>query len=578
MAKVHLLPPDIVSKIAAGEVIERPASVVKELLENSLDAGAGTIDIYLEHAGKKLITLRDSGTGIDPDDLEKIFLRHATSKIDNIGDLFAVDSLGFRGEALYSIAAVADVQLQSKTAEHDTGWLIHVRGGEKKEKRPVSMNQGTHIDIRELFFNTPARKKFLKTDSTELGQIIRICTPYALLRPDIRMTLMNHTRVLIDTPAQKTIPERIESLLKLDAKHVIETGYERPEGDLVLSLFLGDINVRRPRKDLQYLFVNGRPVANHTLSFHLNQIYRHLLPPGVHPFFIVSLSLPPSELDVNVHPTKREVKLKHETEIIRILRRVCENALVSDSKAKQAAQPFTLREPSVEGLRGEEAETAGVSPDPAANTPPRQYTLDTATPSSTPAAPAPGRLKDLLTAARYIGPFRKKYLLFEADRSLLIIDQHAAQERITYEQLLTQASRGRVESQRLLEPVLVRVSAQEILLWEILESKLEKLGFSTTKWSPDTLAVHAHPALITEAEIALRNLLTKEERTGFNLENLARRACKDSLTAGYRMDPAQAKFIMRQLCSCADPFVCPHGRPTVAEIREHTFEREFLRR
>jgi len=565
MTKVHILPPEVISKIAAGEIIERPASVVKELLENSLDAEAKTIEISVKQAGKTSIRIKDTGTGIEPDDIEKIFHRHSTSKIHNIHDLFAIRSMGFRGEALYSIAAVSDILLRSKTKSNDTGWEIHLRGGEKIDMRPVSMLEGTEIEIKELFFNTPARKKFLKSDTTELQQILNLVLPYTILYPEHRFSLVHNNKSMLDLPPEENHTNRIKKALNLEPKHIIARKESFLDKDISIELLLGDINIQRARKDMQFIYVNKRPVQNSFLRFHLNQVYRLIFPSSVHPFFSIHLTLPPENIDVNIHPTKREVKIKNESSLAPLLRALCEGTLLSHGKPKEMKDAFFHIE------HGTKAESQKINDGGSCE----QQIIFSQEKFSIPREQ--DNLRHKLLNASYIGSFLNKYLFFESGTSLLVIDQHAAQERITYEQLTQEIQSGHIEIQRLLTPFIMALSPQEMLAWENLKDVLEKMGFETTLWDNANIALHTHPQLIKKLETALRNILSGEDFKAFDMDTLARRACKNSLMAGDKMAQEEVRYLHNRLLKCHDPFICPHGRPTVMEIKDKTFEREFLR-
>lgn len=579
MGKVHVLPAEIISKIAAGEVIERPASVVKELVENSLDANADSIEIHLKLAGKKLIRIKDTGTGIDTDDIEKIFLRHSTSKISALGDLDKIGTLGFRGEALYSIAAISDIILRSKTQTADTGWEINVRGNQNLSSRPAGLSHGTEIEVKELFFNTPARKKFLKPDTTELKQILNTFIPYTILFPHARFLLTNNAKILLDISPQENHIQRIQKVLNLNPENLIETKQEIPETGITLHLILGDINIQRPNRNLQFIFINGRPVENRNLSIQINQAYRLILPDGVNPFFSVFIKMPPQDIDVNVHPTKRQVKLKNDFQIASHIRGVCENTLMSYGKAKEINESLCQIKPQPIQYPAEEFFSAQFAKD----NPQTQYTV-----FSRPTQPIESGkeelflsnnslLKERLKEARYIGTFLKKYLFFEITDSLLIMDQHAAHERITYEKLKQQLDTGKIEIQRLLTPILIKTTPQEMLVWNETNAKIEELGFSTSLWDNGTIAIHCHPRLINNPETAARNLLCEKNQNVYDLDALIRRACRQSVMCGDSLKKEQAEFLRGQLLKCADPFTCPHGRPTVIEIKEGFLNRQFLR-
>ncbi|OQX87421.1 MAG: hypothetical protein B6D55_03480 [Candidatus Omnitrophica bacterium 4484_70.2] len=601
MAKVQILPPEIVNKIAAGEVIERPASVVKELIENAIDAHTTSIELNLKQSGKTLIHIKDTGVGIDPDDMEKIFLRHATSKIYHLNDLYRINSLGFRGEALYSIAAISDITLRSKPSHQDVGWEIHLRGGEKQEFKPISMPAGTEVIVKELFFNTPARRKFLKSNVTELHHIFNTCVPYILQHYQCRFLITHNNREVINLPPHQDVLDRIVHTLQINREDLLYRECQLPEENLSFSLILGDINIQRPRRDMQFIFVNNRPVQNKLLSFYLNQVYQTFIPSDANPFFCIFLSLPGSDVDVNVHPTKREVKLKKGQRIATILSKVCEETLLSYGKARRVSTSLYLSQDSSSSTQQKNQ----YLPNSQEERPASQYVLsdhksystyrpyegksinrgDEDSSSVVPLSSQPSdipqqlSLRRKLKEAHYIGSFLKKYLLFETTSSLLIVDQHAAQERITYETILSQVNEGGLQVQYLVNPILIPISAQEKIIWEAMQKKLEELGFSTTQWNEETIALHSSPSLIKNPAAALRNLLSGDESLlRADNETLIRRACRNSLMAGYEVVKEQAEFIRDQLLSCKIPFSCPHGRPTVVEIDQHTLDKEFFRR
>ncbi|MFH1790814.1 MAG: DNA mismatch repair endonuclease MutL [Candidatus Omnitrophota bacterium] len=585
MTNVNILSPEVISKIAAGEVIERPASCVKELLENALDAGTGSVELSLKNAGKTLISLKDTGRGIYSDDIEKVFMRHSTSKIKDIVDLDAINSLGFRGEALYSIGAISDVILRSRTPTDDNGWEIHVMGGKNLGVKPVSMEPGTDIEIRELFFNTPARRKFMKADAAEMSQILAVFTPYALLYPSIRFLLTHNGKSVIDLGKAPSHIDRIADALHLKKGHIIEAYRKSDDGSVSVRLFLGDINIQRPRRDLQYLFINSRPVQNFSVPFHMNQVYRLLLPQDVHPFFAAFVDMPPGDLDVNVHPAKREVRIRDDKELIRTVRHLCEHALMTAGKPKMLSDDWMKAVPASSGTA---ALDAGAPPSGQAGTeekPERQYVLhlgakrDTTgeDPESRGQAAGPDSLKAKLSGARYIGAFIKKYLLFEAGQSLILVDQHAAQERVAFERLLCQINSNSVETQQLLAPYVLSLNTEEMLAWKDLGKILEGIGFQTTMFDRECIAVHSHPVLISNPELAVRSILAGIKVEKCDNEKLSRWACRSSVMAGDSMPDEGAALLRDQLLKCNDPFTCPHGRPTLIEMDDKFLSRQFLR-
>ena len=594
--KVHLLPEEIISKIAAGEVIERPASVVKELIENSIDAGTTSLEIHLKEAGKTLIHIKDTGTGIEKDDIETIFLRHSTSKIKSLSDLDTIDSLGFRGEALYSIAAIADVTLKSRTRNQDTGWEIHIRGGKKLDLKPCAMGVGTELEVRELFFNTPARRKFLKSNTTELNQILNLVIPYALLHPACRFLVTHQEKTLLDLQSVHSSKERIAQTLHLDEECLIETQHKNPDKNLSVRMLLGNINIKRSQRDMQFIYINGRPVQSKSISFHMNQIYQLIFPPQVYPFFAVFIEIEPSEIDVNIHPTKREVKIRNEYELATMLHSMAEHALMSAGEAKQVTESQghnatrkSIVEKAIAGAQGSKLdfdahsnEAVGVSTPPSYEPysfprMPQETQQTLFVPKDDLPTGRQENLQSRLSRSRFIGPLINKFLLFEVDRSLFVVDQHAAQERIAYEYFIKQMDSGKVEAQQLLSPILMKLSPQELLIWEEVKEKLDEIGLSCTLWDNETIALHSYPQLLKNPEPAVRHLLSGDNISHCNHETIARRACRSSVMAGDTMNKDQAEYQRSQLIKCRDPFTCPHGRPTVIELSEKFLDKQFLR-
>ncbi len=595
MPKVHTLSPDIVSKIAAGEVIERPASVVKELLENALDAGSKSIELHLKQAGRSLIHIKDTGSGIAEDDIENIFQRHATSKITSLDDLFNIHSLGFRGEALYSIAAIADVTLRSKTVGQDMGWEIHLRGGERLNRKPIVMNAGTELEIKELFFNTPARRKFLKSDTAEMNQILSTFTPYCLLYPQLRFLLTHQGRKLVDLQPTKNHKQRVAEALNLEPSHLLEAKREITEEKIALHMILGDINVARSRRDLQFIFINNRPVQNKSIGYHMNEIFRLIMPQGQYPFFAVFIQYPGDEIDVNIHPTKREVKIQNEKLVASLLRRLCEETLMTTGSMKSAETPMEqttgesiLHKAIFETAKREKFLNERIPSEMFEETeqknpfkPTEQHSFPNADYASAFEEnlfqQKQQNLKGKLQQAQFIGTLIDKFLLFESGKSLLVVDQHAAQERITFELLIKQMENSRVEVQHLLAPYLIKLTLTDMLIWEEAKDQFEELGFSTTQFNENTIAIHTYPVLIKDPAKAFKDIIAGEHPARSDHESLARRACRASIMAGDSLGKEQAEFMREQLLKTRDPYTCPHGRPTIIEMSEAFLDKQFLR-
>jgi DNA mismatch repair protein MutL len=560
MTQVNILPPDVIAKIAAGEAVDRPASVVKELLENAIDAGATSIEIHLKDAGRELIHIKDNGSGIARVDLEKIFQRHATSKISAIEDLESLHSMGFRGEALYSIAAVSDVTLSTRVSQED-GWQIHIRGGVRQNLEPAALSKaGTDIKVAELFFNTPARRKFLKNNASELHQVLNIVLPYTLVYPQIRFALTHAGKSLLDLRPAPSCLDRAAAALNVKMDQLLETDQEFVEDKIRVKMILGNINIQRPRRDLQFIFINDRPVESKNLSFNLNDVYKLILPPGIYGAFIVNITLDPANVDVNIHPTKREVRIKDEGMLIRVLRRMVEYQLMQKGGAKQFSTTSTS------GVEEVSFPNASVG-NPVMDDTMRDFQL----------FGEDNTLRSKFTRARFVGSFLQKFLIFEADESLLIVDQHAAQERIMFEKFKNQIDNAAIESQPLLTPLLLKLTLQEKIVWEELQEKLTDAGIETTQFDDDTIAVQTQPLLLKNIENVVRTLLAGADAPRMDHAALARRACKASIVAGDKLDISQAEHQRKQLLECKDPFTCPHGRPTLIEVTQDFLDRQFLR-
>jgi DNA mismatch repair protein MutL len=583
MNKVQVLPSDVIAKIAAGEVIERPASVVKECVENSLDAGATSIEVHLKDAGKQLIHIKDNGHGIGHADLENLFQRHATSKISAIDDLETLNSLGFRGEALFSIGSIADVVLTSQAKDDPMGWQLHVRGGERMASQPAATSgAGTEIKISEIFFNTPARKKFLKSNTSELNAVVETFLPYTLLNPIVNFKLTHAGRNILDLKPSNSVKERIARSLNLEAKHLIEAEQRFEDEGITIRMVLGNINVQRTRRDLQYIFVNGRPVQSRTLGFHLNDIYRLILPPSVYPFFAVFIELDPAAIDVNIHPAKREVKIANEGRLVSFIRHMVEHTLMTQGDVRSVGGPagaISQGIPSEQLIYTPGQEQGFFNPAKFFETQTEQHsgerTLAQAEDHLFPSLQETMQAK--FGRSRYIGSFINKYLLWESDDSLLLVDQHAAQERIMFEKFKAQIETGRVEVQNLLTPIVLKLTPQERIAWEDTQDALKSVGMDTTAFDDETIAIQTVPTLVKKPENVVRTLLAGEKADRCDHLTIARRACKASVVTGDKLSQEQAEYQRRQLLECRDPFTCPHGRPTVVEIKDDFLERQFLR-
>ncbi|MCM8772942.1 MAG: DNA mismatch repair endonuclease MutL [Candidatus Omnitrophica bacterium] len=558
MGKVNFLPEKIINKIAAGEVVESPASVLKELLENSIDANSKKIDVEILDSGKKLIYVKDDGEGIEPDDIEKIFERYATSKIKELEDLYNIKTLGFRGEALFSIGAVSDVILRSKKIDLDFGKEIHIRGGKKLSIKNCSMSNGTVVEVRELFFNTPARKKFLKSDITEYRKIINTFIPYTIIFYWIGFSFKNEKAKVINLLPSESLIKRFCEVLNIEEKYLLYKNEIFKEFEV--EIIIGDLNLKRPHKDIQFIFVNNRPVYNQFLSSVINNFYQTFFSTEFFPVFALSLKLPSENIDVNIHPTKREVKIKDEKVIEEKIEKVL-NDLLSKSGVKQVILKNIYNKTPEKII--EEAKI--------------KDSIELKNEELFSQLSKRESLIEKIKNSIFIGTFKNKYLIFEFENSLLFVDQHAAYERINYEKFLKEIETGNIQVQQLLTPLIINLNPEEMSIWEKTEKIIEKYGFITTKWSENKIAIHGYPSLIKNIEFSIRNILAEKDIKKYDKESLAKRACKSSVVAGQKLNEQEIKYLIEKLEECENPFVCPHGRPIVIEISEKFLDNQFLR-
>lgn len=603
MARIHLLSDHLVSQIAAGEVVERPASVVKELVENSLDAGAREVEVQLESGGKARIAVSDDGGGMGRDDALLAFDRHATSKIGSFEDLERVGTLGFRGEALCSIAAVARVELTTAEQPGD-GQRVFIEGGRVRVAEPLSRPRGTTIDVRSLFFNVPARRKFLKSPQTELRRCLEVVQGYALARPDVRFLVMHEGRVLLDVlPAGgKGGPrERIGQIFgrevagKLAAIPEVashETG-ERISG------FLSEPETGSGRR--QFVFVNRRLLRDRLVLATFYRAVREEWKSEDFPALFLFLDVPPEDVDVNVHPQKSEVRFRDPGLLDRV-----HDALRRGLERARGEEPAPLRTPPSEpyvpfawqGL-GEFLPSGPPSPPVAwekeTARPEFSWTPDRlATPSyapiQRPMVPLSGRHGEA-RPFRLMGQYKGTLILLEGPDGLYLIDQHVAHERILYERLRRSLNAERTPVQSLLTPPLLDLAPAERLRLLELAPSLDDCGFGVASLSGNTLALTAVPAILTaeEAERLLRALAAEPSEGGEGdlaadlrrriLDSLAASmACKSAVKMHHPLSPLEMEALVAELFVADQPYACPHGRPIVLQMTDSDLERRFGRR
>ncbi len=586
---IRPLPPQLVNQIAAGEVVERPSSVVKELLENSLDAGARRVEIEVEEGGRRLIRVRDDGMGIPRAELALALSRHATSKLSSLEELECIASLGFRGEALPSIASVSRLTLQSRTAADDTGWSVQGDGSDQcPEPAPVAHAVGTTVEVRDLFFNTPARRKFLRTETTEYRHFEDVVRRIALSRFSVELVLRRNQKAVLHLPAAARLEEQERRVAELCGKPFMEQALhvEHEAAGLRIEGWIGLPTFSRSQPDLQYFFVNGRMVRDKLIAHAVRQAYQDVLYHGRHPAFVLYLSLDPAGVDVNAHPTKHEVRFRDSRLVHDFLFRSLHQVLagvrpgvVSDfppggqptaapaafaSMSAQQPMPLQVREELAiyDRLHGSRMPQGGTAP----------------LPEQDPGAPPP--------LGYALAQLHGIYILAQNQDGLVLVDMHAAHERITYERLkAAQAGQG-IRSQPLLVPVSLAVSRREADLAEQHREELASLGVELDRQGPETLVVRQVPSLLIrgDAEALVRDLLADLEGQGSSTrlqeamnEVLSTMACHGSVRANRQLELAEMNALLRDMERTERSGQCNHGRPTWVRIGLEELDRLFLR-
>jgi len=637
MAPIQILPEQLVNQIAAGEVIERPASAVKELFENAIDAQAGRIDLELEEAGKKLIRVSDDGLGIPAAEVPLALSSHATSKIASSDDLEGITTLGFRGEALASIASVADVRLVSRTAEALEAMEITVSGGKAAPPRPTSGPVGTTVEVRNLFRYVPARRKFLKTDATEMGHITEQVTRVALAYPAVHLSVRHNGRNVYDLPPTESLRERIGVFFGPEvAQSLLEVGSEEPAGKL--WGLIGPPHLARATTATQYLFLNGRYVRDRGLFHALREAYRGMLEGGQQSVAFLFLTVPPDRVDVNVHPTKIEVRLRDGHLLYgQVLAAVRQRLLGPGSAPSfvmpQDAEPASTRE-SAEPPQGDDERRARVRqavadflrspaaapqarlplqgrapvdesrsaspPHPALSlrerekgsplSPQEREKSSPLSPGERVARPgegasAPPAAGEPAAASRAV-QLHNTYLVAETEDGILIVDQHALHERVLFEEIMQRLEAGPLEGQRLLVPMTLDLTDREMAAVEAHREALGRLGIEAEAMGPRSVGIHAFPAILERADPAatLRDFLgwvlaLDEAPTARQvLENLAHlAACRAAVKAGDPLRPEEIEALLSRREAADMAPTCPHGRPAALVLRKSDLEKQFGR-
>lgn len=590
---IKALSEDLRNKISAGEVVERPSSVVKELIENSLDAGSSEISIVIEKGGHHTIQVRDNGSGISPDDLPSSIKRFHTSKIETVDDLFSINTLGFRGEALSSIASISEMSILSSNGKGE-GAELSILNGAPGEVQPAADIGGTEITIRNLFYNTPARKKFLKTPRTELRKIVDVVRCYGLAFPDVEFRLVADDRDIFHVHAEP-LEERIDNLLDPTySRNLLPLNITK--GDIALSGFVGNLNLVRSRPGEQYLFLNRRFIKDRLINRAVYNAYESLIKRGEYPFFVINLLLPGDQVDVNVHPMKTEVRFKDEWRLFHILKSEVADAL---SSVLDTIPGFDTSYQNSEINKGNDNFNPYITaPRGTIPTDPNQNTLEFN--SSDNLSPSKGdilRARDYVTklaekpvnnqqsiATENIWQIHKKYIVSEVNSGLVIIDQHVAHERILYEDALKAFESTSMASQTLLFPETLEFSPDDFdALFDVLPY-LEKIGFKIKKQDNLSIKIDAIPsemAIGNEREVIreiLDNFLKERKKYSSFQEGIAAMfACKAAIKAGDSLMREEMQELVNRLFSTKHPYYCPHGRPIIVQMSLDELDGRFER-
>jgi DNA mismatch repair protein MutL len=553
---IKVLAPEVVSKIAAGEVIERPASVVKELIENSLDAGANQIAVEAQGGGVELIKVSDNGAGIPASELELAFHRYATSKISNITDLGSIGSLGFRGEALPSIAAVAEVEILTQTSSDPIGSYICLRKGDVVRKESQARPQGSTITVRRLFRYFPVRLKFLKSVNTENSHIAHLVSQYALAFPEVKFSLVLDKHLSLRTTGNGDLREVVNEIYGSEvAQRMLKV--EQKDALAKVGGLISPPSLARSNRNYLSFFVNRRWVRSPLLSRATEEAYRGLLMDDQHPMAVINISLPVQELDVNVHPAKAQIKFCHEQAVFSNVQKAIEGALARTPIASPKAVPFSLS--------------------------PGQWESPRMIMDNEPAF-AVAQLPTLeLPVLRVLGQLANTYIIAEGPNGLYLIDQHAAHERILYDRVLAQWSQKEVEVQGLLQPITIELSPREEETLKASEEFLAEFGFTIEPFGNRSYLIRAVPALMARANIIeiisalLDSLASKESPNPWEEKIAQSLACHGAIRAGQQLSNDEMRELIKQLEQTKQPRSCPHGRPTMIHLSSHQLEREFGR-
>ncbi len=615
MSRIRVLPEILANKIAAGEIVERPASVVKELLENSIDAQCHAVYVGVLSGGKRSIIVRDDGEGMNQDDAILAFEHHATSKLQSADDLGAIATLGFRGEALPSIASISRLTLKTRASDSDSlaGTELEIQGGILRTVKPASWDKGTEITVRDLFFNVPARRKFLRSNDTELGHIARLVTHYALAHPEIRFTLESEGRPLIEASAVEGLEERVYQIFGDGfLKNLVQLSDQ--SGSIRVRGFASRPQEQRTNSYSQFFYVNRRMVRDKVLTSAIRQAYRHSMPSSAYPVVILFVELPYDEVDVNAHPAKTEIRFRDQSAVHRLVLRAIEQALIKGSAIPEYSH-LAARDASFAGDRVPEAPAGTGSfhhdgifdlPPPSASPDPLQRALNY--PFRDMPAEFPTRTEDHVSmrilpdmllnspheersafqpaGVRILGQLHDSYIIACDSRGLLIIDQHVAHERIIYEKMARAMQGKSVEIQGLLVPLSLELSPQQAALIDQVMPELNRNGFQIEPFGGKSVLIRSVPAIAGDSDI--RKLLPEilegmesEDRT-LDVDRIRDRiavgvACRAAIKIHTPLAMEKMQWLLDELSRTRIPTNCPHGRPILLRFTTYEIERNFGR-
>jgi DNA mismatch repair protein MutL len=609
MSKIRVLADHVANQIAAGEVVERPASVAKELVENSIDAGATRITIEIEAGGRRLLKVSDDGEGMVRDDAILAFERHATSKIRVSEDLIAIGTLGFRGEALASIASVAKVELTTCTEAAGAGTRVTIEGGRMRDVKDAGHPRGTTIAVRDLFFNVPARRKFLRSEATETFHLTNLVTHYALAHPEIAFAFVNNGRDVVRAVPAKDLRERAYQMF---GEEFLENLLPVDGGDAQVARVTGFVSAprdRRTSRDSQYLFVNRRFVRDRMIGRSLSEGYRSILPHGVYPAALLFIETPREEVDVNVHPAKTEVRFRRSAAVADSVREAIRVALASANYLQPEPQIQASVEPQITQIPEAQARSAAVS-----FTPPQPRIEFTPLPSgeeiardieemirSSSSVKSVSPLPPLNSAERLVrevtpetlpsnirplGQLEESFIIATDDEGLLLIDQHVAHERVLFDKYRALESERRTESQQLLVPETFDLTPAQAAVFDQLAPELETYGFELMRLSGRTVAIRAVPADLPAGEA--RNMLSElletvdaEKKTSASEtlkdEIAASLACHAAIKVNMSLTPEKMRWLIDRLLQTSSPTTCPHGRPVILRLKMRDILKGFHR-